>query len=932
MSSRRMLCTTPASVALLLASLLCLIPHSLGAQDVGRVGRVVGRVVDAASGVGLSDVGVQVVGTTLGAQSGVDGRFQIANVPAGTVTIQARRIGFAAKSVTGILLEPGQTLEQNIALSPAALTLTTQVVTAAAERGTVADALDRQRTATGIVNAVTSEQIARSPDSDAAQAVQRVSGVTVQDGRYVFVRGLGERYTTTSLNGSRMPSPEPERKVVPLDLFPSGLLQSVTTTKTFTPDQPGDFSGAQVDIRTREFPAQRQYTYSTTLGYNSAAAGSDAPAAPRAGGEWAALASGGDRALPAGLRAAGNLSSVSSQTEKNDLIDSFRNVWQPEDEGALVNSSFSASVGGNDPLLGQRIGYLASGTYSLNREVRTDEVRALGRFTNTGEEPLVYNRFVGQTGRASVLWGGLLNLSTMLGRSTRLALNNTYNRTADNDARLERGTLETEGDAVIQRLDYVERSVRTNQLAGEHELGAHRLDWAYTNSGVSRDQPDRSEFVQQVDTDPTTGASRLLWLASGGEGSVRTFSELDEGSNEGRLNYQFQLDAFGRPQTLKVGALYRATDRTADTRAYGMFSNVIGEAERQLAPEEIFDGRFTAPDSARLDIRALGQGGFYEAADRLAAGYAMADVALTERLHLIGGARVERSDVRVDAVSTLGDASRSDREFTDVLPSLALNFRLSELQNVRVSGSRTLARPEYRELADVTTRDVIGGLFLRGNPELVRTLVSNADVRWEWYPNAGEILSVAAFAKRFDDPIERVFQAQTSGTSVIYFANAESAQNYGLELEARKGFGFLSERLAPFTGFVNLTLVQSEVKLGDSQAASTNANRRMVGQAPYVMNTGITWTSASGSASATALYNRVGERITTAGEQPAPDVIERPRDVVDLSVRFPLFASLTGRFDVRNLLDAEYRVMQGPLLREGYRTGRVIQAGLSWQP
>jgi outer membrane receptor protein involved in Fe transport len=232
----------------------------------------------------------------------------------------------------------------------------------------------------------------------------------------------------------------------------------------------------------------------------------------------------------------------------------------------------------------------------------------------------------------------------------------------------------------------------------------------------------------------------------------------------------------------------------------------------------------------------------------------------------------------------------------------------------------------------VTTRDVIGGLFLRGNPELVRTLVSNADVRWEWYPNAGEILSVAAFAKRFDDPIERVFQAQTSGTSVIYFANAESAQNYGLELEARKGFGFLSERLAPFTGFVNLTLVQSEVKLGDSQAASTNANRRMVGQAPYVMNTGITWTSASGSASATALYNRVGERITTAGEQPAPDVIERPRDVVDLSVRFPLFASLTGRFDVRNLLDAEYRVMQGPLLREGYRTGRVIQAGLSWQP
>lgn len=923
---------TLARATAALVFLLAAAARPAQAQDAGRTGRIVGRIVDASSGVGLSDVGVQVVGTTLGTQSGIDGRFRISNIPAGTVTLQARRIGFAAKTVTGILLDPGQTLEQNIALAASAVTLSAQVVTAAAERGTVSEALDRQRTATGIVNAITSEQIARSPDSDAAQAVQRVSGVTVQDGRYVFVRGLGERYTTTSLNGSRMPSPEPERKVVPLDLFPSGLLQSVTTTKTFSPDQPGDFSGAQVDIRTREFPAQRQFTYATTIGYNSAAAGSDAPAAPRAGGEWAALATGGDRDLPGALRSAGNLGGIASPAEKNALINSLRNVWRVEEGGAPVNSSFSASVGGNDPVLGQRIGYIASGTYSLNREVRTDEVRALGRFSNTGEAPLVYNRFVGETGRASVLWGGMLNLSTLLGRSTRLSLNNTYNRTADNDARLERGTLETEGDALIQRLDYVERSVRTNQLAGEHELGRHRVDWAYTNSGVSRDQPDRSEFVQQVDADPTTGDSRLLWLASGGEGSVRTFATLAERSDEGRLNYQLQLPLLGRAQAIKLGALYRTADRTADTRAYGLFSNLISEEERALAPEEIFGGRFTTPDSSRLDVRALGQGGYYEARDRLAAGYAMTDVAVTERLHLIGGARVEQSEVRVDAVSTLGDASRSDRRFTDVLPSLALNFQLTQLQNVRVSGSRTLARPEYRELADVTTRDVIGGLFLRGNPNLVRTQVTNADVRWEWYPHPGEILSVAAFAKRFEDPIERVFQAQTSGTSVIYFANAESAENYGLELEARKGLGFLGGALAPFTGFVNLTLVRSEVKLGSSQAASTNANRRMVGQAPYVVNTGLTWTSASGAASATALYNRVGERITNAGEQPAPDVIEQSRDVVDLSVRFPLFASLSGRFDVRNVLDAEYRIEQGPLLREGYRTGRVFQAGVSWRP
>ena len=188
-----------------------LMPASVHAQDTGRI---VGRVVDAASGAGITDVAIQVVGTTIGTTTGVDGRYTIHRVPAGTVTLQARRIGYAPKTVTGLMLDAGGALQQDISLASAAVQLTAQVVTAEAERGTVNEALDQQRNATGIVTAITREQIARSPDGDAAQAVQRVSGVTVQDGKYVFVRGLGERYTTTSLNGARLPSPEPERRVV----------------------------------------------------------------------------------------------------------------------------------------------------------------------------------------------------------------------------------------------------------------------------------------------------------------------------------------------------------------------------------------------------------------------------------------------------------------------------------------------------------------------------------------------------------------------------------------------------------------------------------------------------------------------------------------------------------------------------------------------
>jgi hypothetical protein len=278
----------------------------VGAQDSVRTavsdslptGRIVGRIIDGSSGAGISDAYIQVVGTERGTKSGVDGRFVIATVPAGTITLHVRRIGFAAKTVTGIDLTPGQSIEQNVSMLNAIVHLETTVVTAAGERGSVNSALDRQRTATGVVNTVTSEQISKSPDRDAAQAVQRVSGVTVSDGRYVFVRGLGERYTNTSLNGAALPSPEPERKVVPLDMFPSALLQAITTSKTFTPDQPGDFTGAQVNIETREFPTGGIVTMFSSIGFNSLATGKVVPGTQPFGLPWLGIA-GSERSLPA---------------------------------------------------------------------------------------------------------------------------------------------------------------------------------------------------------------------------------------------------------------------------------------------------------------------------------------------------------------------------------------------------------------------------------------------------------------------------------------------------------------------------------------------------------------------------------------------------------------------------------------------------------
>jgi len=897
-------------------------------------GRIIGRVLDATTGQGLTDVGVQIVGTTLGASSGVDGRYAVANIPAGTVTIQVRRLGYTPKTVTGIMLGAGRTLEQSITMQPATVRLQSMQVTAAAERGTVNEALDQQRTATGIVSSVTAEQITRSPDSDAAQAVQRVSGVTVQDGRYVFVRGLGERYTTASLNGARIPSPEPEKRVVPLDLFPSGLLQTITTSKTFTPDQSGDFSGAQVDIRTREFPARRQITYSVTTGYNAGATGSRLLAAPRAGGERFAWAN-GKRDLPWLVGSVGNFQQINlNQGDKNLLINTFRNSWTPLTERASPNVSTSLSVGGNDAVLGHRVGYVLSGTYALSQDEKSDQVRALADRGSTAGSTREINRFEGSTGSSLVLWGGLFNLSTLVGAHTRLMLNNTYNRTADNDARSETGSLENEGiRAHIDRLQYVERSVRSNQLAAEHQFGErHRFDWAATTSAVSRDEPDRSEFVTVLERDTPTGPEAARWLNTGNQGAVRTFSTLDESSVEGRANYQLSFPWRSRQHSVKVGGLVRSTDRDADSRAFSISAAAAPLSVRELAPEQLFDGRFTQGAMSVFDLAPLGQGGAYNARDRLGAGYAMTEIAISDRIRFIGGARVEHDKLRVTAVSTLGSPVATEKTWTDVLPSAAFNLKLTEAQSLRLSVSRTLARPEYRELSPITSRDVIGGDNIEGDPDLERTRIANADLRWEWYPASGEVVSAALFGKRFDKPIERVYRPVGSGSRTVFYLNADGADNYGVELELRKGLGFVSGALEPLTAFTNLTLMESKIRLGETTASATHKNRRMVGQSPYVVNAGLTYAPRSGATSATLLVNRIGERIDAAGDQPLPDVIEQARTALDFSLRFPLVSALSGRFDAKNLLDAPYETVQGTVLRDSYRTGRVFQLGLVWRP
>ena len=918
---------------ILAAAVTFLIPAALSAQEPqpGQTGRIVGRIVEAGQGAPIVGAQIEVVDGTnpVRGVSALDGRFTLEGVPAGAASLRVRMIGYQPKVITDVAVTAGETVQQNVSLSSAVVQLAEIEVSAESERGTVNRALEEQRTATNIVSAVTAEQIERSPDGDAAEAVQRVSGVTVQDGKYIFVRGLGERYTTTSLNGARIPSPEPERKVVPLDLFPTGLLEAITTSKTFTPDQPGDFSGAQVNLKTREFPARKVFTLTMSGGFNDRATFQNVLVAPTTGSEWLGFG-GSERKLPDGVVAAGNLGGL-NQSQVNQLVGSFRNTWSAQSGNGAPEAGFGMSLGGEDKLFGGPLGYLLSLNYSYNQEIRAEEQRGLAAGDTLRTVP--FNPYNGETGRRTVLWGGMANFTSRLGTHTKLRFNNALTRSADNEATVLVGENEEFSQFnpfYTTRLTFVERSVRSNQVQGEHLLGARSLvDWSATNARVTRTEPDRSDVTYQGISGP--GVDGVVPETWPGQPSfaTRTFTDLVENSWDLAGNYRLAVGKLSNPAFVKLGGAFRTADRESNTRAYDFINIGLNDAQRTAAPESVFDA--SNVNASAFTLFANANGGRYTADEKISAGYLMVDVPVRPWLQLIAGARLEYWYLDLLTVSTQGQPTPADRDQVDVLPSLALNFFLSPTQNLRLSASQTLSRPQFRELSPVPYFEQIGLLTTFGNPDLQRALIRNLDARWEWYPKPGEVLSLGVFYKNFDDPIEKIIRLQ-AGTQALTFVNADQAENYGVELEARKNLAALGQDGGGLSAFANTTLMKSDITPGNTGiSALTRTNRPMVGQSQYVVNGGLTF-ATDGGFSATALYNVVGRRILEAGTGGLPDAYEEARHLIDAAVHVPLGRHLGVKLEAKNLLDSPYRLTQGDVLRQRWKLGRSFGFAFSWQP
>lgn len=925
--------------ALALIALLSVGGSDLMAQGAPETGRIVGRIIDGESAQPIAGAQVFLSDQSIGARSDINGRYVLDRVPAGLLSVTVQMIGYGTKTVTEIDVQAGAVVELDISIENQAVALAALTVTAEAERGSASALLEQRRISSAVTDAVGAQEIRRSPDSDAADVAQRMTGVTVSDGKYVFVRGLGERYSQTSFNGSPLPSPEPEREVVPLDIFPSGFLESLTTQKSYTPDRPGDFSGGSVEIKTKDFPNRFQLSFGMGTSFNSMSQFEDSFLTYDGGGRDYLGSDDGTREFPDEARTLiGGLSDAiplprdaANAFVREAVGELLPRNFTPFRQDTPLNRSFDVSVGGRAGLGEEReLGFFVAGTYSDNYTIRDEEVERKFRvsaFDPSIDESLrIPNvEFAFDKGTRSVAIGAIGNLAFNLSPSHQFRIKTTFNRNTDDEARFYSG-FDNEGlggQVESNRLRYVSRNLMWGQLSGDHQIFAgSRIEWKGSIARADRDEPGLREtvFAREGDT---------FFLEDSGESGRYFYSELVDDDLNGQLDWTFPFQLSDRNASIKFGGAYRTRERDFAARRlrWNFQGGVFTEIDDNLTDESIV-GRTTGAGQFEL-TEIVEPGDLYDAQDDRVAGYLMADLPLGENLRAIVGARVEKYDL---AINSRGNEIASLDE-TDILPAVNVVYDLNPEMKLRGAVSRTLDRPEFRELAPFQFTEATSLRQVFGEPTLRQAEIVNADLRWDWFFAPGELFSASAFYKDLTDPIEQVF---VSAASTAYsFTNAGEGELLGIELESRVRLERLSESLQNFTAGANVTIIDSEVRVSDTGTFEpTNEVRELEGQASYVVNTNIGYSRPLSGWEAGLFYNIMGERLTAAGGGGIPDIFEQPRSQLDLTVAVPFPGDVKAKFKATNLLDSEYVFEQSAngitQVQRRFKTGRTFSVGLSW--
>lgn len=924
----------------------------------GQNGRIAGVITDAKTGETLPGATAMIEGTTKGASADFDGKFSINNIPAGKVNVIISYISYTTKKITDVQVKAGEETNINVLLDPSTsqdLAEVEVVVTLNKENNTAL--VLQQKNNASVSDGVSAETIKRTPDRNTGDVLKRVSGATIQDGKYAIIRGLSDRYNTAYLNGSPLPSTESDRKSFSFDIFPSNMLDNLVIYKTARPDLPGDFAGGVIEITTKSIPEKNFVNVSAGAGFNRITTGKERLYLNKGKTDWLGLDD-GTRQLPSNLPEATEYS-VDSKQQALYAKDINTGRWGAQTGKFSPNSSYQLSAGYNFKLKERDFfGVIGSLSYNNTNTYFTTERIEYDQQTrpNDPKSPLAAERSVmDQNYQNQKLIAALLNVSCKINANHSVSAKNLYSINTDDRTILRTGPINQVSDRENPDLLkahafwYTQNNILSNQLSGEHFIPSAklRISWNASNTNVKRIVPDlkRTVYTKKTklvnkQTDPSeppiyepsdTVYQAVVPLAgtSGPDYSgVLMSSSLAENikSFKADVTRNFKLSEDITVEG-KLGAFFQFREREFTLRQFAYAKHTIGgnastfdNTILQQSPQQLYS-------SANMgEVVPGAQGGlklvesnnydqaFYNASSALKAYYAMVDFRYKSWFRLNGGARYESYQQQLSHPGKLYYFDKKwvdyDTTVNDVLPSVNLVLSPNDKQNFRFSYSKTVNRPEFREIAPLLFYDFAINFNYTGNTGLQRSLITNYDFRYEIFPGAGQLASVSLFYKDFKNPIELI---HSTNARELTWVNSNKAVCQGVELEYRINLGVLTNKdstllgrvLNNLTVFSNFAYIKSEVDIVSrisSLQGQKLGKRQMQGQSPYIMNAGLSYIDTKYNFSVSASYNTFGPRIYIVGNVDDSNPLgfqtlwEKGRHIVDLQFTKSFFKN---RFEIR---------------------------------
>ena len=838
-----------------------------------------GKISDAKTGNKISSVTVTVVETKVSSASDVDGHFVVKVVADKKYSLQFSAVGYQTKIVDEIIVTEGKTTFVDITLNSSTKTESEVIVRSSARKETTSALIAVQKNTAVVAQVISAEAIRRSPDKNTGEVLKRVPGTSVQEGKYLVVRGLSDRYNQAMLNGVLLSSTEPDRKTFSFDIFPSAMIDNIVMNKTFIPELPGEWAGGLVQVQTKDVPGAGFLNIQLGTGFNSNTIGHDFQQAPGGKLDWLGIDD-GTRALPSDLPLRNSFAQLNT-AEKTAYGKSFRNVWSPEVGNAPLNASFQLNGGGTTKMFGKKVSGIFAITYN-NTNKRTP---FNNQFIANNEGDLEI-AFKNDKYSRDVLAGALANITLQLNSSNKISFKNILNvNTSDfvidrydgRDYILSGGG---EGDKVkAAEIGFRQNTFFNTQIMGEHNIAkaATRIKWYGGFNILDQYIPDqRRLFYTQDGTDANTPYYALLGLGAGQKSGSIFYSFLNDYIYNVGGDVTKSFNWKGNVQTVKAGYLFQVKDRLFDSRPF--FINTASNNLKQLGPNNIFAAENFGVGNDKHQFDEIAGNAFrYLANTIMNAAYLQFDNSLGNKFRLVWGVRFESFDQLVGSVEK-SDPRHVNTLVKDFLPGVNLTYKANQKTNIRFAASQTVVRPEFRELSPFAFYDFELNAQVVGNKAAERTKVTNLDLRYELYPRSGELFTLGAFFKYFDKPIEYYFNRTGPGTNTFNILNTDEAIAIGAELEFRKKLDF-TPALKNFTVSGNFSYIYSKVK-----DTTGTVNRPLQGQSPYLINFGLQYDLAKIGFSSTLLFNQIGRRILFVGNEAISDIWENPRPLLDLQL------------------------------------------------